>query len=198
MSANQTLTHAVPRSFKCYTQDGALAASKSNLYLAWPEMKAESVVPRYMAEPGSSNIQVGHRRWILNPTAKVFASGLTATAQALWVVGPTSNRNPNPKWVPWPTRGWFPSDFEPGGRWSLSSGSARANFSRAHVKVTRAGTPLKVRMHRFTDSGYGMPAITWEVASAHKPGAYKVTVTGIRGAASSRYSYVVRIFDPQA
>ena len=79
MSANQTLTHAVPRSFKCYTKDGALAASKSNLYLAWPEMKAESVVPRYMARPGARRRDIqrsGTAAGSSRPDSKCSASGL--------------------------------------------------------------------------------------------------------------------------
>jgi len=196
MSANKTLTHSVPRTFKCYSSSGAFAASKSNLYLDWTDMPADFVVPGYMTDPGPSNILAGHRRWILSPPATVFGSGLTSTAQALWVVGPTSNKNPNPRWVPWPTSGWFPSDFQPDGLWSLSSGSKHASFARAHVKVTRDGKALNVHMYRFVDRGYGLPAITWHVANATTPGTYTVKVTGIRGAASSAYTYHVRIFDP--
>ena len=196
MSANKTLTHYVPRTFKCYSTTGASAASKSNLYLDWTDMPADFVVPGYMTDPGPSNVLAGHRRWILYPSATVFGSGLTSTAQALWVVGPTSNKNPNPKWVPWPTPGWFPSDFQPDGLWSLASGYEHASFARAHVKVTRDGEALKVHMYRFVDRGYGLPAITWQVAGATKPGTYTVKVTGIRGAASSAYTYEVRIFDP--
>jgi uncharacterized protein YkwD len=196
MSANQTLTHDVPRTFKCYSSTGALAASRSNLYLGWTDMPADFVVPGYMTDPGPSNILAGHRRWILYPSATVFGSGLTSTAQALWVVGPTSNTNPNPRWVPWPTPGWFPSDFQPDGLWSLASGYEHANFARAHVKVMRDGEALRVHMYRFVGRGYGSPAITWHVADATEPGTYTVKVTGIRGAASSAYTYQVRIFHP--
>ena len=196
MSANRTLTHYVPRTFKCYSSTGAVAASKSNLYLDWTQMPADFVVPGYMTDPGPSNILAGHRRWILNPFATVFGSGLTSTAQALWVVGPTSNKNPNPNWVPWPTRGWFPSDFQPDGLWSLASGYENASFARAQVNVLRDGEALKVHMYRFVDQDYGLPAITWHVADATTAGTYTVKVTGIRGAASSAYTYEVRIFDP--
>jgi hypothetical protein len=197
MSANATLTHVVPPSYKCYSKAGAGAAGRSNLYLDSIQMPADRVIPGYMADEGPGNVLVGHRRWILNPAATTFGSGLTETAQALLVLGPTSSHNPNPDWVSWPTQGWFPSDFEPKGRWSLSAGSDRADFSRARVKVTRADKRLKVRVHRFDKHSYGKPALTWEVKGPIKPGVYAVAVSGIRGAASAKRSYTIRIFDPR-
>ena len=196
MAANGTLSHDVPRVWKCWSRAGAAAASKSNLYYGWHELKPEQIVPGYLSEPGDSNVLAGHRRWILNPAATAFGNGLTNTSHALYVIGPTASHNANPSWVPWPTAGWFPSDLEPSGRWSLASGSAKADFARAHVKVERDGTPLKVQRHRFV-RGYGMPTITWDMQGATAVGTYTVTVSGIRGAAASRISYTVRIFETE-
>ena len=195
MTANHALSHHVPRTWACWSRVGAAAAGKSNLYYGSRALQPEDIVPAYLSDRGSGNVAVGHRRWILNPAASAFGSGLTTTSHALYVVGPTSTQNANPAWVPWPTAGWFPSDLEPGGRWSLASGSAGADLSRARVKVQRNGAPVKVHRHPFV-RGFGMPTISWEIDGAVGPGDYTVTVTGIRGAASRTTSYTVRVFDP--
>ncbi len=195
MTANHALSHHVPRSWNCWSRVGAAAAGRSNLYYGSRALKPEDVVPAYLSDRGSANVAVGHRRWILNPAASAFGSGLTSTSHALYVVGPTSTHNANPAWVSWPTAGWFPSDLEPDGRWSLASGSASADLSRARVQVRRNGTRVKVHRHPFVPD-FGMPTIAWEIDGVVGPGDYTVTVTGIRGAAARTASYTVHIFDP--
>jgi uncharacterized protein YkwD len=197
MTANGALSHHVPRSWSCWSRVGAAAASRSNLYYGSRTLRPEDVVPAYLTDRGSENVAVGHRRWILNPAASAFGNGLTTTSHAMYVVGPTSTQNPNPAWVPWPTAGWFPSDLEPDGRWSLASGSAGADLARARVTVRRDGTRVKVRRHPFV-RGFGMPTISWEIDGAVGAGTYTVTVSGIRGAAAPRVTYDVRVFDPRA
>lgn len=195
MTANRALSHHVPRTWHCWSRVGAAAAGRSNLSYGSGPLRPEDIIPDYLSDPGSGNVAVGHRRWILNPAASAFGSGLTTTSHALYVVGPTSTHNANPAWVPWPTAGWFPSDLEPDGRWSLASGSAGADLSRARVQVQRNGAPVKVHRHPFV-RGFGMPTIAWEIDGAVGPGDYTVTVTGIRGAATRTTSYTVHIFDP--
>jgi uncharacterized protein YkwD len=197
MTANRALSHHVPRTWNCWSRVGAAAAGRSNLYYGPRTLKPEDIAPAYLSDRGSGNVAVGHRRWILNPAASAFGNGLTTTSHALYVVGPTSAHNANPEWVPWPTAGWFPSDLEPEGRWSLASGSAGADLSRARVRVQRDGTPVKVHRHPFV-RGFGMPTIAWEIDGVVGPGTYTVTVTGIRGAAARRVTYTVRVFDPRA
>jgi len=195
MAANRALSHHVPRTWNCWSRVGAAAAGRSNLSYGSGTLKPEDIVPSYLSDRGAENVAVGHRRWILNPAASAFGSGLTRTSHALYVVGPTSTDNASPEWVPWPTAGWFPSDLEPDGRWSLASGSAGADLSRARVTVERDGTPLEVHRHPFV-RGFGMPTIAWDIDGEVGPGAYTVTVTRIRGAAAHRLTYTVRVFDP--
>ena len=108
MSANKSLSHTPPRSWKCWSRVGSNAAGHSNLALAFPSITAGGVIGQYMDDMGSSNIFAGHRRWLMNPPATKFGNGSTSTSNALWVLGPTSDERPNPAWVSWPTRGWFP------------------------------------------------------------------------------------------
>jgi hypothetical protein len=134
-----------------------------------------------------------------SPTLKM-GNGMTATTNALWVVGGASSPSrPSPPWVSWPTAGWFPAPLEPSGRWSLSSGKD-ADFSDARVHVqTAAGAGRRVHVYPVV-VGYGPNTIAFEVSNVGQPGTYKVVVRGIRipgRAAPVRHSYTVRLFQPR-
>ncbi|GCD90705.1 hypothetical protein NLS1_27110 [Nocardioides sp. LS1] len=198
MDANDALSHDPPSDWKCWTQTGHDAAGHSNIALTSGEMHAGQSVQLYMDDPGPGNHAAGHRRWVLNPYVDTMGNGLTAQANSLYVFGPTDDRNTNPAWVAWPTRGWFPGPLEPGGRWSLSSGDAAADFSHATVVVKR-GTTTKTRLKvtRFTpEVGYGQPTLVFQVAGVRATGTYTVVVRDIRGGGPARHRYVVRLFTP--
>lgn len=197
MAANQTLSHSPPRSWKCWTAVGAAAAARSNLAIRWPRLNSGQVARMYLSDTGAMNDTVGHRRWVLNPPATVMGSGSTSTTNALIIRGPTSSKQRNPAYTSWPSKGWFPRQLEPAGRWSLSSGK-NANFHHASVRVTRLGNhprQLAVRAFPVAD-GYAKTAIVWQMPRGFKrSGTFKVTVSGIRnGGHQSTHSYVVRLF----
>ena len=199
MSANGALSHTPPSSWKCYSSSGATAASRSNLALAYPSIKSGQIVDLYMDDPGSTNVAVGHRRWVLNPFATVMGTGSTNTANALTVIGPTNRYRPNPRWVGWPTAGYFPNAIEPNGRWSLSAGNSRISFAKARVLVFK-GTS-RVYVHKYAvHTGYARPTIVWQMPSGFsKTGTYRVVVKNIRKRGSDRrykHSYLVRLFTP--
>ncbi len=195
MAANRSLSHYPPKSWKCWTQVGAAAAGRSNLALSYPRMTAGGAIKLYMDDPGAGNTVVGHRRWVLNPDAEVMGSGLTSTTHALDVFGPQDKTNADPAWVSWPTPGWFPAPLEPRGRWSLSSGDADTDFSRASVVVRRGAKRLPVTTYK-PQNGYAEPTLVFDVDGVKAPGTYRVTVRHIRHAASATRSYKVRLFQP--
>lgn len=199
MAANQQLSHYPTSSWRCWTRTGATTAARSNLALAYPDITSAGLVEMYMDDIGNGNEAVGHRRWVMNPFATSMGSGSTGTANALQVVGPTSSRRPNPAYVGWPTKGWFPDTLEPHGRWSLSAGDARADFRYAQVHVYQGTRQLTVKKYR-VESGYARPTIVWQMPTGFTPsGSYTVKVTGIRHRGSGkRFSsrYVVRFFTP--
>lgn len=199
MSANRRLDHNPPSSWKCWTRTGADNAGRSNLALAYPSLTSAGVVRMYLDEPGASNTAVGHRRWLLNPFSTQMGSGSTKTANAITVIGPTSTTRPNPAYVSWPTAGWFPTTLEPDGRWSLSAGNKRTNFSRASVRVYRNGTLLRTSRHA-VHNGYAQPTLVWEMPdSAARSGSFHVVVKGIRIGRKARrhtWSYDVSMFSP--
>ena len=144
MSANQSLSHTPPRTWRCWTRTGSDNAGRSNLALSYPSITSAGLVGLYMGEPGTTNQAVGHRRWLMNPFATSMGTGSTGTANAITVIGPQSSSRPNPAWVSWPTAGWFPSPLEPHGRWSLSAGSTSTSFASATVRLRRTRLPTKI------------------------------------------------------
>jgi hypothetical protein len=202
MDANYALDHSPPRSWNCWTQDGADAAGRSNLYLLHSGANA---IEGYMRDPGEDNGKVGHRRWVMFPPTSTMGSGSTRRANALMVFGNDAPESTTlPKWVSWPTPGYFPTELEPQGRWSLSASDPATDFDNAKVTVKTAdGTRLKVQRQPVVD-GYGSNTLVWQVSGLKLPTKttarrIDVAVTGIRVNAtvlSRRYS--VHLFDADA
>jgi uncharacterized protein YkwD len=199
MSANGTLSHSPSSGWKCYTPAGAAAAGRSNLALAYPSLTSGQIVDLYMDDPGSTNTAVGHRRWVLNPFTTQVGTGSTTTANALTVIGPRSSARPNPRWVGWPTAGYFPNAIEPNGRWSLSSGRSNVSFAHAKVRVYHDGRRVPVHQYR-VENGYAQPTLVWQMpASFSKAGAYRVVVGHIKKRGKKkplRTAYTVNLFTP--
>jgi uncharacterized protein YkwD len=199
MSANDALNHDPSPAWKCYTSAGARAASRSNLALSYPTIMSGQIIDLYMDDPGSGNHAVGHRRWLLNPFSTAVGTGSTDTANALTVIGPTSASRPNPRFVGWPTAGYFPNAIEPNGRWSLSAGRSRVSFAKARVRIYRGTTRIPV--HKFAvEKGYAQPTLVWQMpAGFSKTATYRVVVSNIRPMGSSKrykHTYNVRLFTP--
>lgn len=211
MQARNQITHYPTRSGACWSSSGASAAARSNLYLGTGFSRSLNyatgarAIVGYMDDPGPSNIVAGHRRWIMEPGITVMGTGSTSQANTLTVMGTngpvTSKYNAAPAWMEWPSAGWFPRQLDPEGLWSLSSSDPGADFRAAKVTVRNgSGTRLSVTKYSVAD-GYGPNTMTWKVTGVTLPRgtsarSYVVTVTGIRGAASSSYTYTVKMFDP--
>ncbi|GAA4898389.1 hypothetical protein GCM10025789_15350 [Tessaracoccus lubricantis] len=206
MSANKQLNHYPPVTWRCVTSGGREAAGRSNIALgAVKSGSGAGAIALYMSEPGDSNKTVGHRRWLMRPQTTTMGSGSTTNSNALWVVGtPNDNTaNPNPTWLPWPTAGYFPSQIQPNGRWSLSGDSASVKFDNARVTMTGPSGPVNVTQHPVA-TGMGNSTLVWDTGLLPKPTGtavhnYTVKVTGIvRNGATVSHSYTVRLFDGDA
>lgn len=199
MSANGTLDHHPSSGWKCYTPTGAAAAGRSNLALSYPAITAGQIIDLYMDDPGGSNVAAGHRRWVLNPFSTEVGIGSTSTANALTVIGPSSANRPNPKFVGWPTAGYFPNAIEPDGRWSLSAGRRNVSFAKAKIRVY--GPAGRIGVHKYpVENGYAQPTVVWQMpAGFSETSAYRVVVTNIRHKGSSKRfktAYTVNLFAP--
>ncbi|HEX2296314.1 MAG TPA: CAP domain-containing protein [Actinomycetota bacterium] len=198
MHANDALDHFPPQTWRCWTAEGAEAASSSNLALG---MTGAEAILGYMEDSGDGNEAVGHRRWILRPETGLFGSGSTSQANALWVFGEDAPGARVPQWVPWPVAGYFPSPLEPLGRWSLSASDEAVTFENATVTVTGpSGAALPVDAYP-PQEGFADNALVWEVSGVTLPRddsvrTYHVTVSGITGGTATSYEYDVHLFSP--
>ncbi|MCW2782394.1 MAG: hypothetical protein JWR35_2843 [Marmoricola sp.] len=201
MAANHTLDHNPPSSWKCWSSAGATSASQSDLAMSEPAITSGMAISLYMDDDGSSNVAVGHRRWILYPFTTTMGIGSTDTTNALTVVGPTDPGRPNPAWVSWPSAGAFPVAMEPNGRWSLSSGDSRTKFGKSVVRVYRAGQRVPIHQWPVTNH-YGMPTIVWQMPTGFSTTSdYTVVVKRIHRAGTTQtrsHKYVVRFVSPTA
>lgn len=155
MSATGKLSHGPTQNeFKCWTQRGAEAAGKSNLFLG---VRGLPAIKGYMYDPGSNNVDVGHRYSILRPGLDWTSSGEVASqpnfspAHALSIyagparrdaVGPAA-QEPNREggYIMWPPRGYVPASLVfP--RWSFRVTGQDIDTKGFEVTVTKDGSPV--------------------------------------------------------
>ncbi len=140
MSVTDRLSHTPDSSFGCYTTRGAEAAGGSNLYLG---RTGPHAITGYMLDPGAGNVSVGHRNWILHPTASQFGTGDTPgpgrqATNTLWVIDNAFGAQPQLRepegFIAWPARGFVPGELVfP--RWSF--GLRDADLAAASVTMQR-------------------------------------------------------------
>lgn len=214
-AANDTLNHYPSRGMKCYSKAGAKAAGRSNLgYLAdtrsgWTPTVTQFVV-RYLSDTGATNAQVFHRRWVLRPQTTTMANAYAMAQHGIWHVvtndlyvfpsGTDDAHATRPKFVAWPSAGYFPTQLEPKGRWSLGSARAGISLKHAKIKVTHNGRRVRITKKPFQQAFNGDRTVVFQLA--HAPAkvtgagvsVYKVTITHIEGA--GKHTYKVRLFRP--
>ena len=193
MHANGDLDHSPPEDWKCYSADGAWAASKSNLAGG---VSGQSSISIYIKDHGSGNKDLGHRRWILYSRAKEMGFGSTDRYNALWVIGDHA-RNPTADsldYIAWPPAGHV-IDRLVYDRWSLSV--PKANFSESKVTMKGPEGTVASSTH-LAKKGYGDNTIMWEPQiqkpTRGKDAVYQVTVSNVIVDGIARdYSYEVII-----
>lgn len=195
MEANATIDHDPATTWACYDATAGADAGRSLLSYSGGEMTVGEAVTQYLADPGTTNTAAGHRRWLLDPTAREVGTGMTATKNAYYVMGRHDAARTNPEWTSWPAAGSFPSQLEPAGRWSLSSGRSTADFSRARVTVTDLATGAQLPVTVAPTVGdIAAPTLVFDVQGVSATGTYRVAVTGIAGARATQRRYQVAMF----
>ncbi len=208
MSANNSLNHAPPSSWKCYSTDGKDGAGSSNLALG---LYGWNAIALYMKDSGSNNTFAGHRRWILYPQTQEMGIGDipggsgSSAANALhvfdahmWEARPATRE----EFVSWPPPGFVPSTvIYP--RWSFAY--AGADFSATTVSMVSGGVNLPISQAGLSN-GYGENTIVWipnnmsDGANWPTPAAdttYSVTLQNVKINGQSRtFHYDVTAFDP--
>ena len=193
---------------------GPYAAKRSDLglfsYSVARAPKTTLFIAAMLSDGGAANKQAVHRRWILRPQTTTMANAYAKAKVGGWfnvandlAVFPSGTDNAaarRPKFIGWPSAGYFPTQLEPKGRWSLSSGRSGISFKHARIKVTHNGKKVAITKRGFISAFAGDRTIVFQLA--HRPkkvtgsgvSVYKVTLTHIKGAA--KHTYKVRLFRP--
>lgn len=162
------------------------------------------------------NVDVGHRRWLLNLQSTNFATGdipgsrpelngnvAMPSSNLLYCVPKSSELDlaVTPRFIPYPAAGYFPAPLNTP-YWSLSYPGA--NFSAATVSMTSSGAPVTTTVISRV-VGFGDNAIVWQVPTAvasrtiTQDVTYNITVSGISGSGvPTSYSYSVTLINPNA
>jgi len=201
MSVNDDLSHAPTSDWTCYTPDGANAASSSNIALG---VSGPRAIALYIRDPGTNNMDIGHRRWILNPPRATFGIGSvgdgTRHANALWVFAGTTTR-PATDIVTWPPRGFVPLQLVYP-RWSFSLNSApTADYSSASVSMYEDGAPVDLSIISHSRTRMGDNTLVWEPSGlvfsyGQADREFEIVVSNIGNTAESTVSYTVTVIDP--
>lgn len=193
MASNQMLDHSPPKTWKCHTPEGALAAGSGNLSLGHGFNDA---LMGQVEDFGPGNYACGHRRWILNPYNRIFGFGSTEDAMCLKVFG-TGTRQPengyvfnDSQFVAWPSADYFPIRLLPE-RWSFSLEDA--DFSKARVSVTLNGKPLRVTLEKLSN-GYGMNTLVWTIAeNIVRDVIYTVSISQVQSSRNQIRKFVYKV-----
>jgi len=177
MLANGDLDHSPPKDWKCYTDDGAEAAGKSNLGRG---QGSTNVITTYIRDSGNESL--GHRRWILYSKAHEFGFGATTSSNALWVIGGEKSNDENDKleFIPWPPAGYVIDDLV-FATWSFSI--PKANFSESQVSMKGSDGQVELTYY-VAQKGYGDNTLAW-VPQISKPAEgedikYEVTISKVK------------------
>lgn len=215
-SSGNALTHDPPTTCVGWTSAAWNANSKSELAYAF---YGPTAVDNYFREDVSGisawNVDVGHRRWLLNLQSTNMATGDTSgrrpesnsgtampPSNCLYVIPKTAELDPTAtaRFVPYPGKGFFPAPLN-SPYWSLSYPGA--NFNTATVAMTAEGGGAVTTAIVSRRTGYGENAIVWQVPTSvaaksfSSDTTYHVTVSGIAGAGvPTSYSYSVTLINP--
>ena len=187
MTANRALEHNPPRTWRCFSDDGAYAAKHSLLI----KDANTSLAVTYIMD--DKNPSAGNRRWLLYPNGRVYGHGSTENVAVIWALddsGSTDTTQYMDNPVCWPPKGDVPQLmlFQ---NWTFS---IYRDLTDAKVEVVQDGKPINVKVEKFV-RGYGAPTLVFapEINKSSLPDKSKfdVTVTLSNG---SKYSYTVRTF----
>lgn len=208
MSVNRQLSHSPPATWQCYSDDGAVGAGSSNLYLG---VFGPDAISGYIRDPGAGNDFVGHRRWVLYPQTQIMGTGDIPPTQGF----PAANAlrvfdahlsDPRPptreEYVAWPPAGYVPYQVV-FARWSFAYD--QADFSAASVTMQSGGSAVPLAQSTLVN-GYGENTLVWiplgldNGAGWPQPAAdtrYTVTVHNVVVDGQSRdFTYDVIVFNP--
>jgi hypothetical protein len=155
-TANGSLSHDPPTTWKCYTQEGKDGSASSNISSG----PGVSSVDAYMIDNGNATT-LGHRRWIMSNSLGPIGLGSAGKGGASCMQNLNGTGKAGKAWIAWPPQGIVPIQAfgGSGGRgsvdttgWMVQSDSI--NLAGAEVAVTANGADAPVTVTAL-GSGYG-------------------------------------------
>ena len=188
LAANDVLSHTPDKPAdmdSAFFRMGANACAAGNLSMRYgyaPETLLQSALQGHMDEDSALNrLDLGHRRWLLNPELGKVGFGIAASATGRqYIAVPVTDRSSTvaqPPCVLWPAEGEFPNNvFSPGTPWSISLDDKR--FS------TPVESLLQVTVTRHRDGKVFHPALLDGQAQLNEEGSYLLVSTKAYGSGS--------------
>ncbi len=213
MKANNMITHHPASNSLCYTQEGYVGSSTSNIYSG-----------RYAVDPArhiigwiddarnvSTVSAVGHRRWSLNPFEKYIAYGQNEGFSALKVFGFDEGYNTDIgiDYVAFPYKRYpylfLSKDSSHPTPWSFSVVEEKDSpwnnrfdyFNNATIKVREktSGNQLNIANKYYDKAGYGVSnVLTWQVSDWKYDILYEVSIAGVDMQSREVKSFVYEVY----
>ncbi|MEJ6660810.1 MAG: CAP domain-containing protein, partial [Bacteroidia bacterium] len=187
MTANNKLEHDPPKTWRCWSSEGAYAAKHSLLI---KDANTSLAVTYAMDDKNSS---AGNRRWLLYPNGKVYGHGSTDNIAVIWALDDSGSEDTaryKENAVTWPPKGYVPQ-LMLFSNWTFS---LYQDLTDAKVEVIQDGTAIEVNVEKFV-RGYGAPTLVFTPAvnktTLPDKSTFDVTVTLSNG---SKYSYAINTF----
>ncbi len=213
-AVNENLTHYPEQSDICYSEEGDLGASSSNLALWYfsriTQWSSSNFVDIWISEKNS--VSIGHRRWTLNPFMKsisfgrvdrVTDAGRHYSSAAMWVFDEGSKANSNVDFVAYPYGDYPASAVEPDGFCSFSAlidknniaANANVDFSGATISVSSGGQNVSVTNVSYDNEYQGMRnSLQWRISGFQFETDYDVEIDGVSAAGTEKnYSYSFKV-----
>lgn len=185
LAAGDTLTHTPekPADMEAsFYRMGANACGASNIsmrFLYQHDILLQNALQGSMDEDSALNrLDLGHRRWLLDPTLGKIGFGLATSAsgkQYITVpISDTSGMGSTPAELCWPASGQFPNSlFSPGIPWSVSLDPA--------VYALPEESALQVTVTRLRDGKVFLPALLDSQETLDREGTYLLVSTAPYG-----------------
>jgi len=187
MTSNKKLDHNPPRTWRCWSSEGAYAAKHSLLI----KDANTSLAVTYIMD--DKNPAAGNRRWLLYPNGRVYGHGSTNDMAVIWALDDSGSADTTVYMdspIVWPPQGHVPQ-LMLFSNWTFA---IYRDLTNAKVEVKQDGKTIPVKVEPFV-RGYGAPTLvfkpTYNKASLPEKSVFDVTVTLKDG---RKFNYTVKSF----
>ncbi len=187
MTANNGLSHEPPKTWRCWSSEGAYAAKHSLLI----KDANTSLAITYIMD--DKNPAAGNRRWLLYPNGRVYGHGSTNNMAVIWALDDSGSADTTvyiDEPILWPPKGHVPQ-LMLFSNWTFA---LYRDLNDAKVEVKQDGKSIPVQVEPFV-KGYGAPTLvfkpTYDKSALPDKSDFDVTIT-LKD--DSTFNYTVKSF----